>query len=45
MRELLELPSSRELELPPTAGGPARELLNKLGLDTAGLVATMHPHL
>jgi hypothetical protein len=32
VRELMELPPSRELELPPTAGGPARQLLRKLGL-------------
>ncbi|KIY63024.1 glycerol-3-phosphate dehydrogenase [Cylindrobasidium torrendii FP15055 ss-10] len=33
VKELMELPPSRELELPPTAGGPARHLLEKLGLD------------
>ncbi|RDB29627.1 Glycerol-3-phosphate dehydrogenase [NAD(P)+] [Hypsizygus marmoreus] len=33
VRELMELPPSKELELPPTAGGPARQLLRKLGLD------------
>jgi hypothetical protein len=33
MRELMELPPSRELNLPETAGGPARKLLEKLGLD------------
>ncbi|KAF9040411.1 glycerol-3-phosphate dehydrogenase [Hymenopellis radicata] len=33
VRELMELPPSRELELPPTAGGPARHLLEKLGLE------------
>ncbi|KAG6911594.1 hypothetical protein DXG01_011897 [Tephrocybe rancida] len=33
VRELMELPPSRELELPPTAGGPARQLLRKLGLE------------
>ncbi|KAG6817723.1 hypothetical protein H0H87_004514 [Tephrocybe sp. NHM501043] len=32
VRELMELPPSRELELPPTAGGPAQQLLRKLGL-------------
>ncbi|TFK36907.1 glycerol-3-phosphate dehydrogenase [Crucibulum laeve] len=34
VRELMQLPPSRELELPPTAGGPARQLLRKLGLET-----------
>lgn len=34
VRELMELPPSRELELPPTAGGPARQLIEKLGLHT-----------
>ncbi|KAF5385171.1 hypothetical protein D9615_001347 [Tricholomella constricta] len=33
IRELMALPPSRELELPPTAGGPARQLLRKLGLE------------
>ncbi|PFH54850.1 hypothetical protein AMATHDRAFT_52843 [Amanita thiersii Skay4041] len=33
VRELMELPPSRELELPPTAGEPARQLLEKLGVD------------
>ncbi|THV07618.1 glycerol-3-phosphate dehydrogenase [Dendrothele bispora CBS 962.96] len=33
MRELMELPPSRELNLPATAGGPARKLLQKLGLE------------
>jgi len=33
VRELMELPPSKELELPPTAGGPARQLLRKLGLE------------
>jgi len=32
VRELMELPPSRELELPPTAGAPARQLMQKLGL-------------
>ncbi|KAJ7193373.1 glycerol-3-phosphate dehydrogenase [Mycena pura] len=32
VQELMDLPPSRELELPPTAGGPARELMEKLGL-------------
>ena len=32
VQELMDLPASRELELPPTAGGPARELMEKLGL-------------
>ncbi|KAG6821383.1 hypothetical protein H0H93_014180 [Arthromyces matolae] len=33
VKELMSLPPSRELELPPTAGGPARQLLRKLGLE------------
>ncbi|KAF8640893.1 hypothetical protein AX17_000541 [Amanita inopinata Kibby_2008] len=33
IRELMELPPSKELELPPTAGVPARQLLRKLGLE------------
>ncbi|KAF8078822.1 glycerol-3-phosphate dehydrogenase [Lyophyllum atratum] len=33
VRELMELPPSKELELPPTVGGPARQLLRKLGLE------------
>lgn len=33
VRELMELPPSKELELPPTAGKPARRLLRKLGLE------------
>jgi len=33
VRELMELPPSRELELPPTAGKPARKLMRKLGLE------------
>ncbi|KAK2461598.1 hypothetical protein APHAL10511_006061 [Amanita phalloides] len=33
MRELMELPPSRELELPPKAGAPARRLMQKLGLE------------
>lgn len=33
VRELMERPPSRELELPPTAGKPARQLLRKLGLE------------
>ncbi|KAF9477518.1 glycerol-3-phosphate dehydrogenase [Pholiota conissans] len=32
VRELMELPPSRELELAPTAGGPGHQLLVKLGL-------------
>jgi hypothetical protein len=31
IRELMELPPSKELELPPTAGRPTRHLLRKLG--------------
>lgn len=33
VRELMELPPSKELELPPTAGKPARQLLRKLGME------------
>lgn len=33
VRELMELPPTKELDLPPTAGGPAKQLLKKLGLD------------
>lgn len=33
VRELMELPPSKELELPPTAGKPARRLMRKLGLE------------
>lgn len=33
VRELRELPPSKELDLPPTTGGPARELLKKLGIE------------
>jgi len=32
VKELSELPPSRELNLPPTAGIPAQRLLAKLGL-------------
>ncbi|KAF8898951.1 glycerol-3-phosphate dehydrogenase [Infundibulicybe gibba] len=32
-RELMELPPSKELDLPPTAGGPASKLMKKLGLE------------
>ncbi|KAF8913058.1 glycerol-3-phosphate dehydrogenase [Gymnopilus junonius] len=42
VRELMELPPSRELELPPTAGEPARRLLAKLGLDTEQLNHLKH---
>jgi len=47
VRELMELPPSRELELPPTAGGPARRLLTKLGLTAKAeaMAETMHPSL
>ncbi|KIM47810.1 hypothetical protein M413DRAFT_439489 [Hebeloma cylindrosporum] len=47
VRELMELPPSRELELPPTAGGPARRLLIKLGLTSKAeaMAETMHPSL
>ncbi|KAF7347632.1 Glycerol-3-phosphate dehydrogenase [NAD(+)] [Mycena venus] len=31
VRELMDLPPSRELDLPPTAGGPAKQLMEKLG--------------
>ncbi|EAU92739.2 glycerol-3-phosphate dehydrogenase [Coprinopsis cinerea okayama7 len=34
MSDLLKLPPSRELELPPIIGGPARQLNKKLGLGT-----------
>jgi len=44
VRELMELPPSKELELPPTAGGPSRRLLAKLGLDSEQLTQLMHPH-
>jgi hypothetical protein len=33
VRELMELPPSRELELPPTVGKPARQLMQRLGLE------------
>ncbi|XP_006454031.1 hypothetical protein AGABI2DRAFT_132769 [Agaricus bisporus var. bisporus H97] len=33
IRELMELPPSKELELPPTAGKPTRHLLRKLGME------------
>ncbi|KAH9486557.1 Glycerol-3-phosphate dehydrogenase [NAD(P)+] [Psilocybe cubensis] len=45
VRELMELPPSKELELPATAGGPARRLLEKLGQSTEKLTDIMHPHL
>ncbi|KAL0578514.1 hypothetical protein V5O48_003507 [Marasmius crinis-equi] len=32
VRELMELPPSKELDLPPTAGAPARKLMEKLGM-------------
>ncbi|KAJ7631217.1 glycerol-3-phosphate dehydrogenase [Roridomyces roridus] len=32
VRELMDMPPSRELDLPPQAGGPARQLMLKLGL-------------
>ncbi|KAJ7246282.1 glycerol-3-phosphate dehydrogenase [Mycena haematopus] len=35
MRELMDLPPSKELDLPPTAGGPAKQLIKKLGLSKA----------
>jgi len=34
MIELMNLPPSRELELPEKAGGPVRRLMQKLGLET-----------
>jgi hypothetical protein len=37
VRELMALPPSKELELPPTAGSPSRRLLAKLGLDSEQL--------
>ena len=33
VRELMELPPSRELELPPTVGKPAKQLMQRLGLE------------
>ncbi|KAJ3843878.1 6-phosphogluconate dehydrogenase [Lentinula raphanica] len=33
VRELLELPLSKEIDLPSAAGGPAKQLMKKLGLD------------
>ncbi|KAJ3998563.1 6-phosphogluconate dehydrogenase [Lentinula boryana] len=33
VRELLELPSSKEIDLPSATGGPAKQLMKKLGLD------------
>ncbi|TEB38924.1 glycerol-3-phosphate dehydrogenase [Coprinellus micaceus] len=45
VRELMELPASRELQLPPTAGGPAQRLLSKLGMDSSTLHEIMHPRL
>ncbi|KAF9566121.1 glycerol-3-phosphate dehydrogenase [Agrocybe pediades] len=45
VKDLMELPPSRELELPPTAGGPARRLMNKLGLEAEGLGEVIHPQL
>ncbi|KAF9015579.1 glycerol-3-phosphate dehydrogenase [Cyathus striatus] len=41
VRELMELPPSRELELPPAAGAPARELLRKLGLEAGHVMSTI----
>ncbi|KAF9056569.1 glycerol-3-phosphate dehydrogenase [Panaeolus papilionaceus] len=45
VRELMELPPSKELELPPTAGGPSRRLMHKLGLGSEDITELMHPHL
>jgi len=45
VRDLMELPPSKELELPPTAGGPARRLLAKMGMDSAQLTQMMHAHI
>ena len=45
VRELMELPPSKELELPPTAGSPSRRLLAKLGLDSEQLTQLMNTHL
>ena len=45
VRELMELPPSKELELPPTTGGPSRRLLAKLGLDSEQLTQLMNTHL
>ncbi|KIY51224.1 NAD-dependent glycerol-3-phosphate dehydrogenase [Fistulina hepatica ATCC 64428] len=33
IRELMELPPSKELDLPPRANGPAQQLMRKLGLE------------
>ncbi|TFK30843.1 glycerol-3-phosphate dehydrogenase [Coprinopsis marcescibilis] len=38
IRELMALPPSRELDLPPNVGEPARHLLRKLGLGTPGSI-------
>ncbi|KAJ6520064.1 glycerol-3-phosphate dehydrogenase [Mycena sanguinolenta] len=35
MHTLMDLPPSKELDLPPTAGGPAKQLIEKLGLSKA----------
>ncbi|KAF8665456.1 hypothetical protein AX16_000474 [Volvariella volvacea WC 439] len=35
VRDLMTLPPSRELELPPSAGAPAKKLMAKLGLEVA----------
>ncbi len=43
VKELSELPPSRELELPPTAGVPARRLMEKLGLDIEEVTGLIHP--
>jgi len=45
VRELSELPPSRELELPPTAGVPARRLMAKLGLDIPEVTGAIYPHV
>ncbi|KAK1228680.1 hypothetical protein PQX77_008333 [Marasmius sp. AFHP31] len=36
VKDLMELPPSKELDLPPTAGAPARKLMEKLGLGHGG---------
>ncbi|KAH8835844.1 6-phosphogluconate dehydrogenase [Flagelloscypha sp. PMI_526] len=35
VRQLMDLPPSKELDLPPCVGGPAKNLLGKLGLPAA----------
>ncbi|KAH6916924.1 glycerol-3-phosphate dehydrogenase [Coprinopsis sp. MPI-PUGE-AT-0042] len=46
MSDLLNLPPSRELELPPNVGGPARHLLEKLSLEApaSGSIPSLFHH-